>query len=175
MALKRKAYLNQVLALGLGDQWLELGSSECIDKAGFGDDQKKHLSASQNGKLVCLSNPIVSHLNQTIQEASTGEPRPRVSDATHLLHDTSLSLGERNVPTRLILNKLDLDLATLTAGLVIIVIFIVGAQTIALGTTTISAVAGEVIVTRRKLFVDNCRHLGNREKPEQIMMWVGGG
>ena len=48
------AYLDEVLALGLGDEWLELGSGEGVDKTGFGHDEEKHLSASQDGKLVGL-------------------------------------------------------------------------------------------------------------------------
>ena len=48
------AYLNQVLALGLGDQRLEFGGSEGVDKAGFRNDQEKNLSASQDRELISL-------------------------------------------------------------------------------------------------------------------------
>ena len=41
-------YLNEVLALGLGDKRLELGSGEGVHKASLGDDQEKHLGASKN-------------------------------------------------------------------------------------------------------------------------------
>lgn len=43
----------------------------------------------------------------------------------HLLHDTSFSLREGNVPSRLVLNELDLNLATLTAGLRVFIVIIV--------------------------------------------------
>lgn len=43
-----KSYLDQVLALGLGDQWLELRGGECVDETRFGDDQKEHLGASKD-------------------------------------------------------------------------------------------------------------------------------
>lgn len=44
----------------------------------------------------------------------------------YLLHDTSLSLGEGNVTTRLILDKLDLDLPSLATGLVVVIVVVVG-------------------------------------------------
>ena len=43
---------------------------------------------------------------------------------TYLLHDTSLALGEGDVPTRLVLDELDLNLSSLAAGLVIIVVVV---------------------------------------------------
>lgn len=43
------AYLNEVLAFGLGDKWLELRRGECVDQASLGDDQKEHLCAGENG------------------------------------------------------------------------------------------------------------------------------
>lgn len=95
-------------------------------------------------------------------------------DATHLLHDAGLPLGESNVPTRLILDKLDLDLAALTTGLVIIIIFIIGAHAVALGATGVGAVAGKVIVTRGKLFIKNRRHIGNKDEQKRFNMGGGG-
>jgi hypothetical protein len=166
-------YLNEVLALGLSDQRLQFGSSEGVDKAGFGDDQEENLSTSKDREFICLYNSMVvsrspNRLNVR-RGASIGEPmREGLGDATHLLHDTGLPLGKSNVPTRLILNKLDLDLATLTTGLVIIIIFIVGAHTVALGAAAIGAVAGKVIVTRGKLFVKNRRHIGNKEEQIEV-------
>lgn len=50
----------------------------------------------------------------------------RVERSTYLLHDTSLSLGESNMPTRLVGDELDLNLATLAPWLVIIVVVVVG-------------------------------------------------
>ena len=105
------------------------------------------------------------------ERTSIGEPMRRgPRDATHLLHDTGLPLGESNVPTRLILNKLDLDLAALTTGLVIVIIFIIGAHAVALGATGIGAVAGKVIVTRGKLFIKNRRHIGNKDEQKRFKM-----
>jgi hypothetical protein len=47
-------------------------------------------------------------------------------DGSHLLHDTSFALREGDVPTRLVLNELDLDLAPLAARLVVVVVVVVG-------------------------------------------------
>ena len=41
---------------------------------------------------------------------------------TYLLHDAGLALGKGNVATRLVLDELDLNLATLAAGLVVVVV-----------------------------------------------------
>jgi hypothetical protein len=46
--LTRVAYLDQILALGLGNKRLELGSGEGINEARLGDDQKENLSACQD-------------------------------------------------------------------------------------------------------------------------------
>lgn len=62
--------------------------------------------------------------------------------------------------TRLILNELDLDLATLTARLVIIIVLVVGAHTVALGAPAV--ITGKVIMTRRQLFIDS-RHDGKEK------------
>ncbi len=51
-------YLNEVLALGLGDQWLELGGGEGVDETGLGDDEEEHLSAGEDGQLVCLCDVV---------------------------------------------------------------------------------------------------------------------
>lgn len=42
-------YLDEVLALGLGDQRLQLRGSKGIDETRLGDDQQQDLSASQDG------------------------------------------------------------------------------------------------------------------------------
>ncbi len=47
-------YLDQVLALGLGDQGLQLGRCEGVDEARLGHDQQQHLCAGQDGQLVGL-------------------------------------------------------------------------------------------------------------------------
>jgi len=54
-----KACLNEVLALGLCHEWLELGSGEGIDKTGLRDDEEKNLSTSEGGKLVGLKREMM--------------------------------------------------------------------------------------------------------------------
>ena len=71
---------------------------------------------------------------------------------TNLLHDTSLSLGEGDVTTRLVLDELNLDLSTLTAALLIIVVVVVSTShrgSGSLGASRVGAVASEVITWRR--------------------------
>lgn len=91
--------------------------------------------------------------------------RGETRDRTDLLHNTGLALGKGDMATRLILDELDLDLATLTARLVIIIVVVLGTNATALGTAGISAVAGllQVIVTRGKLVVDGS-HVGHGGK-----------
>lgn len=55
--------------------------------------------------------------------------------ATYLLHDSGLALRESDMATRLVLDKLDLDLPPLATGLVIIVVVVVGSA----GTLTLDA------------------------------------
>lgn len=55
-------YLDQVLALGLGDEWLQLGGGEGVDETGLGDDQKEHLGASEDGQFVGLVEKVESAL-----------------------------------------------------------------------------------------------------------------
>ena len=47
-------YLDQILALSLGDQRLELGGREGVDQPRLGDDEEKDLRAGQDRQLVCL-------------------------------------------------------------------------------------------------------------------------
>jgi len=42
------SYLDQVLALGLCDERLQLGGGESVDETGFGHDEKQDLGACQN-------------------------------------------------------------------------------------------------------------------------------
>lgn len=46
--------------------------------------------------------------------------------ATYLLHDASFALREGNVPSRLVADELNLNLTTLAATLLVIIIVIVG-------------------------------------------------
>jgi ABC-type uncharacterized transport system ATPase component len=72
------------------------------------------------------------------------------------------------VATRFILDELDLNLATLTTRLVIIIVVVLGTNATALGTAGISTVAGllQVIVTRGKLVVDGS-HVGHVERQKR--------
>jgi hypothetical protein len=67
--------------------------------------------------------------------------------ATHLLHDAGLALGKGNVPARLVLDELDLNLAALAAGLVIIVVVVVGSLARAFGAAVrVANVEGAIAV-----------------------------
>jgi hypothetical protein len=46
--------------------------------------------------------------------------------ATYLLHDASFALGKSNVATRLIADKLNLNLATFAPALLVVVIIVIG-------------------------------------------------
>jgi len=48
------AYLDQVLAFGLGYKRLQLGGCEGVDKTGLGHDKQQHLRSRQNGQFVRL-------------------------------------------------------------------------------------------------------------------------
>lgn len=48
-------YLNEVLALRLRNQWLELGCSECVDETSLRDDEKEDLSASKDREFISLA------------------------------------------------------------------------------------------------------------------------
>ena len=74
--------------------------------------------------------------------------------ATNLFHDACLTLRERNVATRLITDELDLNLATLAAAFLIVIIVIVGsAGALALGAAALGDVAGLLQVVGRGLVV----------------------
>ena len=69
---------------------------------------------------------------------------------TNLLHYASLPLRECDVTTRLVLYEFDVDLPPLAAGLVIIVVVIVGSSghAWALYTSSVTvAIAGECVVS----------------------------
>jgi len=72
--------------------------------------------------------------------------------STYLLHDAGLALGKGDVPTRLVLDELDLNLPALAAGLVVIVVVVVGSRALALGAADVSDtnLAIAVVVQRRR-------------------------
>lgn len=49
--------LDEVLALGLSDERLELGGRECVDEPGLGDDEEEDLGACEGRELVGLLDP----------------------------------------------------------------------------------------------------------------------
>ena len=55
-----EAGLDEVLALGLGDERLELGGGEGVDEAGLGDDEEEDLGAGERRELVGLRGAGVS-------------------------------------------------------------------------------------------------------------------
>ena len=71
-----------------------------------------------------------------------------VARRTHLLHDAGLPLGEGDVTTRLVLDELDLNLATLAAGLVVVIVVVVGggAGALALDAAVLGPAIVEVVV-----------------------------
>jgi hypothetical protein len=77
-----EAGLDEIFAFWLGDKWLELGGGECVDKAGFGDDEQQDLGAGECGELVGL------------------------------FHDACFPFGERYMTSRLILDEFDLYLSS---------------------------------------------------------------
>lgn len=48
------AYLDEVLALGLGDEGLQLRCREGVDEASLRDDEQQHLGAGEDGQFVGL-------------------------------------------------------------------------------------------------------------------------
>lgn len=46
--------LDEVLALGLGNERLELGGGEGVDETGLGHDKEENLGAGEGGELVRL-------------------------------------------------------------------------------------------------------------------------
>lgn len=48
------AYLDEVLALGLGHQRLQLRCGEGVDESSLRDDEQQHLGAGEDGQFVGL-------------------------------------------------------------------------------------------------------------------------
>lgn len=59
-----EAYLNQVLALSLSDERLQLRRGKGVDKPGLGHDEKEDLGTRQDGQLVGLQKDQVSVLQR---------------------------------------------------------------------------------------------------------------
>lgn len=164
------SYLNKVLAFGFCYERLKLGSGESVHETGLGHDEKQHLGAGEDGQLVCLSS-VVSIILRRVWELKVGSnglgeqcwgrenafdgyrARSHGGDMTNLLHDTSLALGEGDVSTRLVLDELDLNLATLATRLVIIVVVVVGSA----GTRALDASALERAIAILKIVLGGGR------------------
>jgi hypothetical protein len=54
MSQLKRTDLDQILALGLGNKRLELGSGKGVDQASLRDDQQEHLRAGKNREFICL-------------------------------------------------------------------------------------------------------------------------
>lgn len=67
----RSTYLNEVLALGFGDERLELGCGEGVNETGFRDDQEEHLGAGKDRQFVRLG--CVSAENERVQDTRGGK------------------------------------------------------------------------------------------------------
>lgn len=136
-------HLYEVLPLGLGHEWLELGSGEGVDETRLGHDQQQHLGTGQDGELVRLGlkSVVIQRGRGCICRAdkrgvrgdSTSRPSPDRQSATHLLHDTRLPLREGDVATGLVLDELDFNLSAFATGLILIIVVIFSTDAIALG------------------------------------------
>lgn len=78
--------------------------------------------------------------------------------STYLLHDASLALGEGDVSARLVLDELDLNLPALAAGLVVIVVVVVGSRARTLG-AAICVAGNESAIVARAVVVDGGRRV----------------
>lgn len=100
-------------------------------------------------------------------------------DATDLLHDTRLALGEGDVATRLVLDELDLDLPALTAGLLFIVVVGVVGTTLGAAILRCGAVAGgggllQLFLGGRSILLSDGRdvgHDGSKEARKRTRGW----
>lgn len=167
-------YLNEVLAFRFGHQRLKFGSGEGVHQAGFRHDEEEYLSAGQNGQLVCLNPKVTglvsirSKIRSCKREAgTTGLFRGCKRDSrnagrvylTHLLHDARLTLREGNMTTRLVLDKLDVDLPPLAPGFIIVIFIIItgGARTLTFDTAMLLRT---VPIAGRKTVILNRGRLG---------------
>jgi hypothetical protein len=139
MRFRRGAYLDQVLALSLSDERLKLGRGEGVHQARLGDHEQQDLGSRQYGQFVCLATKeaLVRFSGRCADARQCAEVEVRCDGMgvradgchlapTHLLHYSRLALREGDVPTRLVADKLDLNLATLATALLIVVIVVVG-------------------------------------------------
>lgn len=88
------AYLDQILALSLGDERLKLGRGEGVNQARLRHDQQQNLGACQDGQFVRLQNGEISWLagssSRMERKASKDgdshlDRDPRARSASHIL------------------------------------------------------------------------------------------
>lgn len=108
---------------------------------------------------------FVLELRLAQKKEACGSAAGRDCWGTYLLHDTGLALGEGNVTTRLILDKLDFNLATLATGLVVVVVVVASsAHATALAVDGTVARLLQVVLRRRGVLVgDNGGEIGHGE------------
>ena len=104
-----------------------------------------------------------SAMDQTNRESAMAcRRRVQRKLATCLLHNASLAFGEGDVPSRFVLDELDVNLPSFATGLVIIVVIIVSSSTHArpLDAARVSAVAivGRVETRRMGVWVGDVGH-----------------
>lgn len=102
---------------------MELWRCECVDQTGLGYNEQENLSTSEDRQFISLEYRLViapasRDAIDAIAMMSCG--------LTNLLHDSCLALREGDVTARLIGDELDLNLASLTTWLVVIIIIVVG-------------------------------------------------
>lgn len=68
------AYLDEVLALGLGDERLQLWCREGVDKARLRDDEQQHLGAGEDRQLVGLVQRVSRRAMSAMQNAGGRAP-----------------------------------------------------------------------------------------------------
>lgn len=84
------AYLDEVLALGLGDEWLQLGGREGVDKACLRHDQKQHLCTREHRQFVGLGvktrcqHEVQTKSNACLKEDLSKATRSRVEQAQQM-------------------------------------------------------------------------------------------
>lgn len=88
------AYLDQILALSLGDERLKLGRGEGVNQSRLRHDQQQNLGACQDGQFVRLQNGEISWLavcsSRMERKASKDgdshlDRDPRARPASHIL------------------------------------------------------------------------------------------
>ena len=123
--------------------------------------------------------PTASSSTPTARD--TPGARREKTEQTYLLHDTGLALGKGDVTTRLVLDELDLNLSSLAAGLVVVVVIVVGSSAGALDAAVLHAEGAIAVVVdrgRRVLVVlgDFAGHGGERDvRVEDWLAAVFGG